>query len=157
MDDYNFSSKDVLAYIFRKCAELNISDVSITKALKLLYCCYGVVLANNEVRLCKDHPACWTYGPVFPKSYRAWKERELDYNNKTVHAIENDAELKDVLTQTLQFFGKYTASRLVAWSHLPNSPWALSSYNGEHLYEDIDDALIKDYFKKMIKKDNETT
>ena len=152
MENYEFSSKDVLAYVFKKCAELNISDVSITKALKLLYCCYGVVLANNGVRLCKEHPACWTYGPVFPKSYEAWKERKLDYGNKTIKKIEEDEELSNVLVQTLKFFGQYSASKLVAWSHLPNSPWALSSYGGKYLYEDISDALIIDCFKKIIKK-----
>ena len=36
MENYEFSSKDVLAYVFKKCAELNISGVSITKAQKLL-------------------------------------------------------------------------------------------------------------------------
>lgn len=152
MENYEFSSKDVLAYVFKKCAELNIHDVSITKAQKLLYCCYGIVLANNGVRLCKEHPACWHYGPVFPSSYRAWKERELDFNNKAIKTIEEDPELKDVLESTLKYFGKATASKLVAWSHLPNSPWALSSYNGEYLYGDIDDVLIIDCFNKFIKK-----
>lgn len=152
MENYEFSSKDVLAYVFKKCAELNIHDVSITKAQKLLYCCYGIVLANNGVRLCKEHPACWHYGPVFPSSYRAWKERELDYSNKTIKTIDSDEELSDVLKSTLEYFGKASASQLVAWSHLPNSPWSLSSYNGEFLYGDIDDSLTIDCFNKFIKK-----
>lgn len=151
MQDCNFESKDVLAYIFRKCAEFGF-EVSITKGQKLLYCCYGLLLASDNARLCSEHPACWTYGPVFPSSYKAWREGKLDFSNKTIKAIESNEHLKDVMESALKYFGKASASKLIAWTHLPNSPWALCSNNGRHLYRDIDDVLIRDCFLPFIKR-----
>ena len=59
-------------------------------------------------------------------------------------------EVKSIIDDTLNYFGKYTASQLSIWSHLPNSPWALASDQGKVLYEQMDDQAIKDYVNERV-------
>lgn len=47
----------------------------------------------------------------------------------------------------IDFFGKYSAGELVAWSQHPNGAWFKSSK-----MEQISDDLIIEYFKTLIKK-----
>ena len=70
MNDLNFDSIGVLAYIIKCCAKFNYF-INYTKAQKLLYCCYGVILAQFNIRLTKEHPKAWQYGPVFPRAFNA--------------------------------------------------------------------------------------
>lgn len=63
-------SLQVLAYIIRRCEEMNIF-INITKLQKLMYCCYGTILGKFGSRLIDEHPAAWQYGPVFPEALRA--------------------------------------------------------------------------------------
>ena len=59
-----FSSSDVVAYILYKGSQEN-HRVSLTQTQKLLYCCYGIVMAKFNERLTDEHPKCWPFGPVF--------------------------------------------------------------------------------------------
>ena len=65
-----FDSLQVMAYIIKRCKQKGIY-VNITKLQKLLYCCYGVVLAKFGVRLTDERPEAWQYGPVFPETLRS--------------------------------------------------------------------------------------
>ncbi len=154
MDDLNYSSSDVLAYIIRKCVQENVL-FSITKGQKLLYCCYGMVLAVTGARLCDEHPVCWTFGPAFPQSYKDWKDGILNYDTPVIAAIDRDEKLSDIMLSTIRHFGKYSANALVNWSHKPNSPWAICSGNGRYLDRAISDVLIADAFRPYLGDENE--
>lgn len=45
-----------------------IDVISKTQAQKLLYCCYGIVLAAFDERLTDEHPKAWPGGPIFPRA-----------------------------------------------------------------------------------------
>lgn len=66
-------SLDMAAYIVKYCAMKNYF-INLTKLQKLLYCCYGAVLAYSGIRLIKEHPKAWDHGPVFPRVYDVKKE-----------------------------------------------------------------------------------
>lgn len=150
MKEFKFDSIDILIYIVRQCASLGY-DINITKGQKLLYCCYGAVLALLDARLCKEHPKAWQYGPAFPRAYKAHRNNTIEWNKplKALSEEENKA-LVCILNETIKSFGKYSASTLVNWSHQSNSPWALCSNKGEFLYNDIDDCIIASYFAKNV-------
>ncbi len=146
-----YDSIGVISYIVKKCMEYGY-DVNLIKAQKLLYCCYGTVLAQFNVRLCREHPKAWQYGPAFPRAYNAHRKNKIDYDAEDpISAPDCPDYIKYMVDATIQHFGKCKACELSDWTHREGSPWHVSSNNGEHLYEDISDSLIRIYFKKIIK------
>lgn len=146
MKELNYDSIDIAGYIINKCICLNY-DTGYTKVQKLLYACYGVVLALFDARLTIEHPKAWQYGPAFPRAFSAQHKGKIDYKNLACieEQLKKD-QIKDAIDDTIAFFGKYTAVALVNWSHKPSSPWAASSNNGLDLFKNIPDELIKSYF-----------
>lgn len=145
-------SLQVMAYLIKRCRELGI-EVNATKLQKLMYCCYGVLLAVLNYRLCDESPEAWQYGPVFPRTLRALKNSSADAIVDLFPTNEADqwpAAIKAAITQTLEFFGKYTANQLSIWSHLKGSPWSRASNEGKDLYGQIDDTTIRAYFSGSV-------
>lgn len=65
-----FSSSNVMAFVIRFCQSADAPiHVDKAKSQKLLYCCYGAVLAETNERLTDEHPEAWPYGPVFPRTF----------------------------------------------------------------------------------------
>ena len=62
MQTLDLSAIDIASFVTKFCA-LNNYFINITKLQKLVYCCYGVVLAAQDTRLCKEHPKTWAHGP----------------------------------------------------------------------------------------------
>lgn len=149
MQDINLDSIKVLAYIIKKCAALGY-DINYTKAQKLLYCCYGTVLGQFEIRLCKEHPKAWQYGPAFPRAFRAHHKNDIDFTDDPISKENFNKAVKYVIDETIKFFGNKSASFLSSWTHIKGSPWSICSNNGKHLYIDIDDEIIKQYFKNNV-------
>lgn len=142
-----------MGYIIKRAKELDIHGMNATKAQKLMYCCYGMLLATLDYRISNETPEAWQFGPVFPRTLRAMKEIGFEgYTKKYALNLGSDLsdEVKSIIDDTLNYFGKYTASQLSIWSHLPNSPWALASDQGKVLYEQMDDQAIKDYFNERV-------
>lgn len=157
-NDYLFRSEAALTHIILKCADLGY-EINLTKGQKLLFCCYGSVLAIFDKRLCDEAPKAWHYGPAFPRAYKHHRDNVLDLNKDELVAYvdknktdENQKILK-LIDECIEFFGKYNASTLVNWTHKENSPWYVASQGGKALFGPIADTLISNYFKKIIKEE----
>lgn len=149
-DEYD--SIDVLAHILTKCSALGY-DCGYTKAQKLMYCCYGVVLAVYNRRLTREHPKCWQYGPAFPRAFSAHHKGKIDFNKDPfITSNKETPEFLETINSTIEAYGKYSAGQLVEWSHRPSSPWALCSGNGQNLYGNIADPVIREYFRERVLK-----
>lgn len=146
-----FDSNDVMAYILLKASEDNFF-VNITKLQKLLYCCYGVVLAAFGWRLTAEHPAAWQYGPVFPRTFNGIKKGRIQAGKDNGFSVNCPPEALKLIDQTIRFFGKYNASQLSAWSHQSNSPWAVATKDGMVLPAPMDDFQIAQFFKNNVLK-----
>ncbi|MBQ9275330.1 MAG: DUF4065 domain-containing protein [Succinivibrio sp.] len=141
-------SKELLAYIIRKCAQYGYK-ISYTKCQKLMYCCYGAYLAQFGKRLVAEHPHAWSYGPAFPRAFNAHHKGRIDLDAPTfVDALPQ--EEKDLVDGAIQHFGQYNATSLTNWSHLQGSPWDVTTMGGKKLYDAISDVLIGDYFKNNV-------
>lgn len=149
MKDLDFDSVDVLAHILRRCLAMGY-ECGYTKAQKLLYCCYGAMLGLYGIRLTKEHPKCWQFGPVFPRAFNAHHKGRIK-SNQCDPIANADEWLRFAIDETIDNFGKWTAGQLVDWSHKPGSPWSVSSSGGTDLYKNVDDFLIAADFKKIIK------
>lgn len=148
--DCEFDSVGVLAHIISYCVSNGIKDLGFTKGQKLLYCCYGVVLASTGKRLTKDHPKAWQYGPAFPRAYRAHRNGAIDFDKDPIASDGCPVDIRKAVDATLGYFGHRTASQLVSWSHEQGSPWSVCSNGGTNLYGDIDDSIIRSYFKTQV-------
>lgn len=149
MHDFNFDSIDVLAYILYRC-NTNGFACGYTKAQKLLYCCYGVVLGLYGVRLTKEHPKCWQLGPVFPRAFNAHHKNHIKTETGYQLISQSPEWLKFAIDATIDNFGTWTAGQLVELTHQKDSAWYISSLAGTTLYNDVNDMLIASDFKKTV-------
>lgn len=143
-----YDSIDFAAHIARLCAKFGY-NYNNTKIQKLLYCCYGCVLAKYEERIVNEYPRAWKYGPVFPRVFNfIHKKRNLLERQKiTDIPAEKSAFIEDVI----KMFGQYNAVPLSNWTHQEGSPWdTVVNKMGEGLLGFIPDDIIKDYFKENI-------
>lgn len=146
-----FDSKKVMAYIIGRCADENYF-VNLTKLQKLLYCCYGVVLAKYNKRLTKEYPKAWPYGPVFPSTIRALNKGKIDQDDDGGFSKQCPEEVLKLIDATIQYFGKYKATALSKWSHQTGSPWDFATDGGKNLPAQMSDDRITEYFKTKVLK-----
>lgn len=150
-------SKKVGAYILARCRAQQVS-MNQTKLQKLMYIVYGAYLVLENDRLCEEHPKAWPYGPVFP-SVQKFFAKKKNFDEVTPSFIDTDEYidlknnqiLNDIIDNTIETFGSFTAKQLSDWSHKENSPWekACASSNGQWNTV-ISDSVIKDYFKTEV-------
>lgn len=144
-----FDSNDVMAYILGVCEQNNITW-NITKAQKLLYCCYGTVLAAFNERLTEEAPQAWQYGPVFPRTFNGLRKGRITPGLDKGFSNRCNEQWLPLIQETVKLFGKYTASQLSTWSHKPGSPWSKATHDGEDLQVQIPAEYIKEYFTPLI-------
>jgi len=141
-----FSSSSVMAFVLWFCKNENPPiDVNTTKAQKLLYCCYGAVLARFNERLTDEHPKKWPFGPVFPRTFNDIKKGRLTVGMARQFESDCPAEALELIKQTIRVFGQYTATALSKWSHRDESPWAKADSLAA-----LDDREIGLYFGKIL-------
>lgn len=144
-----FDSNDVMAYILGVCEKKQI-DWNITKAQKLLYCCYGVILAAFGEELTEENPQAWQYGPVFPRTFNGIKKGRVTPGKDNGFSQKCNPAWLPLMDQVISFFGRFTASQLSTWSHRSGSPWDRATHGGADLLIQIPNGLIKNYFAPMV-------
>lgn len=149
-----FDSNDVMAYILGVCKKNHI-DWNITKAQKLLYCCYGTVLAAFNERLTEEAPQAWKFGPVFPRTFNGIKKGLIIPGVDHGFSIDCNPEWLPLIEQTVKTFGKFSASQLSTWSHRRGSPWDKATNEGEFLCVQMPSDDIRPYFQRMFKNADE--
>lgn len=139
-----FKSSNVMAYILNKGKQAS-HVITKTQAQKLLYCCYGVIMAQFNERLTDEHPRAWPFGPVFPRTLT-----DINKNRLTVSMAQDFQEKcpEDWLKwidRTILAFWDYSATQLSNWSHMAGSPWT----RAESLAA-LDDREIGLFFKPYL-------
>ena len=120
-----------------------------TKIQKLLYLFVGFCLINDvkEIYSIDEFPRLWPYGPVFPKVHKRYDSiRNCDDEIKSVR----DDKTKKILEETVKKWGKVSAGKLSAWSHMENSPWDLLVKEGAKWNTEMDLHSLKIYFAKKV-------
>lgn len=128
-------------------------SVTNLKLQKMLYFAQGFFLGRYGKELFKDAIQAWTYGPVVPNVYNSYMGYGSQYITSTLNAEDiKDEEVKEVLSGIVSSMEKYSASDLVAMTHLPNTPWSRIWRGGLGRFEEIPVSLIKEYFIPRCKK-----
>lgn len=139
-----FKSSSVIAYILYKGKQEN-HPINRTQAQKLLYCCYGIVMAQFNERLTDEHPRAWLYGPVFTQTIEDIKNHRLTVEMAIEFEKACPPEWLSWIDKTLYTFWDYTATQLTNWTHVKGSPW----YKADPLCA-LDDREIGIYFKQYL-------
>jgi uncharacterized phage-associated protein len=103
---------------------------------KLLYFAHGHFLIRTGTPLVQGAFEAWTYGPVHPAVYRAFKSeadrpiqtRAVGRNPMTGEVrqlpIPDDNQVRRHLREVLRAYGNLSPGRLVDIAHAPKGPWA---------------------------------
>lgn len=106
---------------------------------KLLYFAHGLFLLRHRRPLVSGYFEAWTFGPVHPAVYAAFKASGSDpilykAQRKELRTGElldlpelNDDAARRVINQTLGAYGDLTAGQLVRLSHARDGPWDVVS------------------------------
>lgn len=139
-----FSSSSVMAYILYK-GQLVDHPINKTQAQKLLYCCYGAVLAEFDERLTDERPKAWPYGPIFPRAVNDVSKKRLNVGMAKKFIEACPPAVLNLIDRTIEKFWGYSAPALSAWSHRKGSPWDKAAP-----LEALDDREIQRYFTQIV-------
>jgi uncharacterized phage-associated protein len=129
---------------------------------KLLYFAHGLFLLRHRRPLVSGYFEAWTYGPVHPAVYAAFKAsgsgpiKNLSQRKdlRTGEMLDlpelNDAAARRVINQTLNAYGDLTAGQLVRLSHARDGPWDIVSKTAQSrstIGLRISNELIADRFQ----------
>ena len=116
-------SVDFAIYLNKKARELG-KNVNVTKIQKWLYICYGLYFAAYNEQLLKERPKAWDYGPAFPRVHKKQKRNNDSLDNLQINIpLEELEKYNALILATLESFGDWTASELVAWTHEKEKAW----------------------------------
>lgn len=160
--DRQLQGLDVAKYILSKikCTHLKLE--------KLVYLCYAEYLCDKKKKLFTDNIYAFNLGPVVESVYSKYKgyEKTLpleiakkDIYNKAISKLQmptrsrllfakDGIEKEKCIDNTLEKYGKYSASELVNLTHRDNTPWT-QTYDGT-AYKEILDSTIVQYHKYEI-------
>ena len=111
-------------------------DISNLVLQKLLYFAHGHFLIRTGVPLVRGAFEAWTYGPVHPAVYQAFKcegDRPIKIRAVARHVISgatsplpapDSVEVRRHIRDVLRAYGSLTPGQLVKISHAPKGPWA---------------------------------
>ena len=147
----DINSIQFATYLNVKASEMGI-QAGITQIQKWLYICYGLFLELNDVRLLDEQPIAGNYGPFFPKVYEAQKLNGDTLSNLDFQ-FEINFEYEQVVDSTLHYFGYWSASRLVNWTHQRGTAWYKKYAELNEKYEILnDDDIISDFRNIIIRE-----
>lgn len=109
-----------------------VSNVALQK---LLYFAHGLFLIEQGRPLLSGHFEAWTYGPVHPVAYRAFKsagDQPIEFRASGIDALTGalrqlavpaDRDVVDVVVRVMMSYGRLTVGRLIDVSHAKGAPW----------------------------------
>ncbi len=130
---------------------------------KLLYFAHALFLVERKRPLVSGHFEAWTYGPVHPVVYGAFKSagdkpivsRATGINVVTGERIElplpEDPEVRRHIERVVLSYGSLTPGRLVDISHAKDAPWHFIANKGRTSVAfgmRIPDSVIRERFNR---------
>lgn len=132
--DNAFDPRIIANAIIERCA-VQGTPVTQIALQKLLYFAHGLFLVRHRKPLVSGFFEAWTYGPVHPAIYAAFKSsgatpiitsaQRKDIRTGEKHELPSltDREAWRVINQTIAAYGELTAGQLVRLSHAKGGPW----------------------------------
>jgi uncharacterized phage-associated protein len=155
-----YSALVIASRLINKAIE-NGKPITPMKLQKMVYFAHGVSLAQFDKQLINEPIMAWTYGPVIPAVYHAFKhwgnspitERakfEIQLDDRRISGVDFlDDDTDEVIDFTWEVTKNLTAIQLSEWSHSEGSPWS-KSFCGDTSSCEISDSIIKTYFIQIV-------
>ena len=130
------------------------------KIQKLLYYADGLNLVINNNPLFKEKIYAWPHGPVVREVYEklsGYGRNEINFDINEfakIQKMNSDNSLYDLLVSVYDNYAGYTAWQLREKSHVAGGPWQIT-VDTKGMQKEIDAKLIKRYFEKIVKVENE--
>jgi uncharacterized phage-associated protein len=140
------TAQDVAQYFLSLVNEDEGDLMSNHKLQKLLYYAQGFHLAVFDKPLFSDNIEAWTYGPVVPSVYHAYKHLGSQAIPRPDHIdlTTFDEETIGLLDEVFSVYGQYSAFALRDLTHI-EPPWRDTVSGGI-----ISHDAMKDYFKTQV-------
>ncbi|TAF08655.1 MAG: DUF4065 domain-containing protein [Nostocales cyanobacterium] len=141
------SCHDVAKYFLAQTNEEAGDLISNLKLQKLLYYAQGFHLALYDEPLFPESIEAWTYGPVVPQVYRAYKK----YDSGAIPIPEDidfskyDQQSRELLDEVYSVYGQFSAWKLLSLIH-EEEPWK-NSREGNSV---ISHQVMKNHFKTQL-------
>ncbi|WP_135230024.1 Panacea domain-containing protein [Deinococcus fonticola] len=114
---------------------------------KLVYLAHSLALALHDRRLVANNFYAWRHGPVAPHLYEQLKGTGAQPVHhllpEAMPAFDLDPQAQEVVKQTYEAYGRFDGWELRNITHLPGSPWSLTSER--EAYGLIPDDLTRSY------------
>jgi uncharacterized phage-associated protein len=140
-----YSAQNIANYFLFKAQEEDQELLSNLKLQKLVYYAQGLHLAiYNGEPLFEDKIEAWNYGPVVPTLYHIYKgygaqgiPADNDFNPTSI-----DEGTLDFLNEVYDFFGQYSAIRLMELGHADQC-WIDAGIGNEITWDAMENDLKK--------------
>jgi len=166
-----YSGRAVANYFLILAAE-DGKKITPLKIQKLLYYAHGWYLARYGESLVAEGFQAWPWGPVSPDVYDAFKKfgskpitelatHIIDIEDDPGYARavvppppESDTRTRKHIKMLWKAYKSLTAGQLSEATHRPGTPWSMVTNGGEikNLKLQIDNSVIKDYFRPIFEK-----
>jgi len=146
MNKHKLSCDDIARYFLAQIDEEAGDLISNMKLQKLVYYAQGVSLALHNRPLFPEAIEAWTYGPVVPELFYAYKK----YGNGAIPPPRDmdfsiyDPQTRELLDEVYAVFGQFSAWMLSHKTH-EEPPWKNTPIGNEISFESL-----RDYFKTQV-------
>lgn len=128
---------------------------SITQAIKLVYMAHGWTLALHGRPLINEQAEAWSYGPVIPTVYYAFRKfGSSNLSPISIYEDKLDDDTKALLDRVYEMYGQLTSKELSRLTHIEGGPW-YQCYRGNDKYSPIPDDVIKSHFQDKWRRAQE--
>lgn len=131
-------------------------EITPLQAMELVYFCHAWTLALlHKPLICQDVEA-WRHGPVVPEVYRSLRRYGGEAIPRPIPNLEPEtfAEAdEDIIRQVSEKYGALSASRLVAMTLSPGTPWdSIWKKYGRNAV--IPDPIIERHYEEIARQHN---
>ena len=142
-----YDSRQIANYFIRLVNRKQGQGPSITQAIKLVYMAHGWTLALRGQPLINEQAEAWSYGPVIPTVYYAF--RKFGTSNLSpipMYDGELDDDTKALLDRVYEMYGQLSPKDLSRLTHIKGGPW-FQCYRGKYNYSPIPDKVIAAHYQ----------
>ncbi len=144
-----YDSRRVGDEVIRLAQKAN-EQISIMSVLKLVYISHGWTLALLNRPLIRDRIEAWTYGPVIPNLYFAFRKQDrFNLFPLGVSKEPLDAQCESIVRQVYEIYGGLHPMRLSELTHGTDTPWHFVRQAKGTL---IPDGLIRQHYQKILRE-----
>ena len=153
--DRPYDSRRIANYFIRLVKSKLGKGPSITQVIKLVYMAHGWTLALRGQPLINEQAEAWSYGPVLPTVYYAFRRFGTDnLRSIDIYGDELDDDTRALLDRVYEMYGQLSAKDLSRLTHIDGGPWH-QYYRGKDEYSPIPDDVIAAHYQDKWRRAQE--